>query len=145
MQTVGRKCVALILAAAILLPLAGCSTVGIMASKSEEYELADSLVLSARPNNFVNAVEAAGQSLGYRVSGIDRASNKVLFTNHSSTATGILIGKFRQFRMEVTLNEDGRSVAIAVNASGNFGSANRESLETQVADFKAALLQRFDG
>lgn len=128
-----------------MLPLTGCSTVGTMVSKSEGFELTDSLVLRTKPSDFVAATEAAGQSVGYRVSGVDRAKNQVIFSNNSSMATSVLIGKIKLFRMEVTLGGDGRTVAIMVNASGNFGSANREKLEKQVADFKAALIQRLGG
>lgn len=134
------RTMALTLGAALLLPLSGCGSIGSIVSKSENFEIADSVVLRSRSRDFVAAVEAAGQSVGYRVSGLDRANNKVTFSNNSSLATGVLIGKTKLFRMEVTLGGDGRTVGILIYAGGNFGSANREKLEKQVADFKAALV-----
>ncbi|MBP6379099.1 MAG: hypothetical protein KA312_01645 [Sphingorhabdus sp.] len=127
-------------AAALLLPLSGCATVGMIASKSEEFELADSVTLRARPRDFVAAVEAAGKSLKYDVAGLDRANNKITLSDNSSLATGILIGKTKQFRMEVSLGSDGRTANIMAYAMGNFGSGDREKVEKRIADFKAALI-----
>lgn len=126
--------------ASLLLPLSGCGSVGSLVSKSEQFEIADSVVLPARPRDFMAAAETAGQSVGYRVSGLDRANNKVTFTNHSSVAIGVLIGKAKRFQMDAALGGDGRTVKIAVFAAGNFGSADRVEIEKQVADFKAALI-----
>ena len=124
----------------LALALSACGTIGTMVSKSEQFEIADSVVLRSRPRDFMAAVEAAGQAQGYKVSGLDRANNKVSLSNNSSIATGVLIGKVKLFRMDVSLGGDGRTVNIVVNAHGNFGSADREKVEKRVADFKTALV-----
>lgn len=131
-----RYLLAILLAAA----LSGCATVGTMVSKSEHFEITDSVVLRARPRDFVAAVEAVAEAQGYRVSGLDRANNKVTLSSNSSMATSVLIGKVKLFRMDVTLGGDGRTVNIVVYAGGNFGSADRGKVEKRVADFKVALV-----
>jgi hypothetical protein len=134
------RATALVVGAALLLPLSGCGTVGTLVSKNENFEITDSVVLRSRPRDFVAAVEAAAQAQGYKVSGLDRANNKVVLSNNSSMATTVLIGKVKLFRMEVMLGGDGRTVNIAVFAGGNFKTADREKVEKQVADFKAVMV-----
>ncbi len=134
------RTMALVLGAALLLPLSGCGSIGTLVSKSEQFEITDSVVLRSRPRDFVASVEAAAQLLKYDVSGLDRAKNKVTLTDNSSIATGVLIGKSNLFRMEVTLGADSRTVNIMVSAFGNFGTSDRVKVEKRVADFKAALV-----
>jgi uncharacterized protein YceK len=131
--------------AAMLLSLSGCGSIGSIVSKSETFQVTDSMTLRSRPRDFVGAVEAVAKSLKYDISGLDRANNKVTLSDSSSLATGVLIGKTKQFRMEVALGGDGRTVGITVYAMGNFGSADREKVEKHVADFKAALAAQTGG
>lgn len=133
---------AIVVAAASLFPLTGCGTVGTLVSKTEQFEVTDSVVLRAKPRDFVAAVEAVGQSLGYKVSGLDRASNKVTLSTSSSLATGVLIGKVKNFSMTATLGADGRTVAITAYSIGNFKTADRENVEKRIADFKTALVSQ---
>jgi uncharacterized protein YceK len=133
------------LTAALLLTLSGCGSIGSIVSKSETFQVTDSMTLRSRPRDFVGAVEAAAKSLKYDIAGLDRANNKVTLSDSSSLATGVLIGKTKQFRMEVALGGDGRTVGITVYAMGNFGSADREKVEKRVADFKAALAAQTGG
>lgn len=126
----------LVIGAAALSLSACAATIG---GRVENFHTTDTIALASRPGDFVGAVERAGQSLGWRVQGIDRANNQVTVGTTASMLSSVAIGRYGTFSLTATLGSDGRTVAVQAMAGGNYGEGGQERVEGRVREFKAAL------
>lgn len=126
----------------LVLSLSACTNVGLIASPSEQFSTSESFRLKASPPNFVDTVIEVGQGLEYKYSGVDRSKNLVRLTDNASIGIGVLIGKTSNINLEVRLEPDGHTVAIQLDAFGNFKTANHEKINQRLSELKAALQAR---
>jgi hypothetical protein len=131
------RCV--ILVSALCVPLAGCGSVGILASSPKTFALEDSVVLKRPTPNYFDAATDVAKSLGFEVAGISRADNEIAFVKGANEFTTIMIGKMERVTVDLTLAKDQKSIAINVKAMGNFDAASQAAVSKIVDDFKAGL------
>jgi hypothetical protein len=125
------------------LSLSACAaTIG---GKIENFHTTDSMNIQSRPRDFIGSVEKVGKALGYDVTGLDRSRNHVTLGASPSLFTSMLIGKYGTFSMEVTLDPNGRTIALVTSAGGNYNIGDREKVEARVGEFKAALARELGG
>jgi hypothetical protein len=123
--------------AVLALLLSGCAAA--IGGKIQNFHMTQSMNLRSPPRDFVARVEKVGVSLGYDVTGIDRAKNQITLGTSPSMLTSLAIGKYGTFSMQVTLEPGGRTVSMLTSAGGNYKMGDREKVEKRVADFQDAL------
>jgi hypothetical protein len=133
----------LIITAVMALSLSGCAAA--IGGKIQTFQTTDTIALQSRPRDFVAAVEKVGTSLGYDVTGIDRAKNQVTLGTSPSMLTSLAIGKYGTFSMQATLEPNGRTVSLFTYAGGNYKQGERAKVDARVADFKTALMRELGG
>ena len=133
-------------ATVLLLGVAGCAPVGIIASPNQSAADQRTIALSrALPpaTSFVDGALSVGKELGYQVGGVSRRKNEVLFMRQSNFGLGVLIGKADATTVRIRLDASRRAVDIAVNMTGNFNEANQAAVEKIISDFTTSLKKQF--
>jgi len=127
--------------------LAGCgAAMGIahLASPTRENVTEDQMVLPKRPSNFIDDTIAVGEALDYRLSGTNRSDNSVRFGVNGSMLKGVFLGVTKNISLTVTLQGDGRTVKFQYVAVGNWSTAKQETVDKELAEFKAAMTDKFN-
>ena len=102
------------------------------------------MVLPKRPGNFIDDTIAVGESLDYRLSGTNRSDNSVRFGVNGSMLKGVFLGVTKNISLTVTLQGDGRTVKFQYVAVGNWSTAKQETVDKELAEFKAAMTDKFN-
>ena len=126
----------------ISLTLAGCGSIGMMASETQTFTGKDSITLQIPRSDILEVIAEVGKSNGYNVSGLDIEAGTIVLSSSASLFTGVMIGKINQSTLCISSLEAEKKLGIDVWLMGNFGTGGQEAATNLVGDFKAKLLQK---
>lgn len=122
----------------------GCSSVGYLASETQQFNGKDSMLLKTPRSDILDIIAEAGKSMGYYVSALDKAQNTISLSSSISMPTMFLIGKHSQVMLTISVKDEGKKLDIDAFVHGNFGTGGQEEATRLVNDFKAKLIDRIN-
>lgn len=124
----------------VIVGLSGCSSVG-MLSKTERFNGRESFEISTPRVDILDVIASAGKDMGLNVGGIDKVSNNITLSNHSSTAA-MFVGSMNYGSITASIKNSGKIIDVAYSTSGNFGNGGKEASTKLMEEFKAKLESR---
>ncbi|OGS01384.1 MAG: hypothetical protein A3G41_06135 [Elusimicrobia bacterium RIFCSPLOWO2_12_FULL_59_9] len=124
--------------------LSGCGTYVMMGSKTQSYQGRYTLDLPRPRADIMDRIAKAGESMGYRISGMDEANRSIKLASETSFGTTYLIGKMNRSTLTIKVGEEGKLLDIDIYLFGNLGSGRKEAADELFEKFKSQLLKRLD-
>ncbi len=132
----------LLFIALFIAPLAGCGSIGMIASNTQNFSVHETVTFSRTPTNYLDTSAEIGKTLGYSVSGMDRSNNMIAFSKDAGMFIGVMIGKTERADVSLEFKNNGQTVDITVQVIGNFGTGGQDAGSTILAEFKSKLTER---
>lgn len=125
----------------IALLVTGCAQVGYF-SKMKTFQGTDSMVLDAPRADILDVIKAVGKSMNYDVSTLDPNAGHITLSYGSGVVEILGIGKMNHSNLQITTQDGGKKLNIAVYVSGNFGTGGQDAATKLMTDFKIKLAER---
>lgn len=119
----------------------GCGF-GHMVSKTEQFSSHESIMLNSDRSDVFDIIAEVGESIGYKVSGIDKQNKKISLTSQSSTASVGLLGSAYYHIITFTVKSEDKLIDMYISLSGNFSSANKKEADKLYEEFKTKISER---
>lgn len=118
--------------------MAGCTAVGVLASKSEVHDGHESYEISVPRGDMLDILAAAGKDVGMNVVSINNDNNTVILHASSSTAA-LLVGATSNASISASIKNGGKLIDFKYSTMGNFGNGSKEASDKMLAAFKEKL------
>ncbi|MCX6787306.1 MAG: hypothetical protein NTY93_02140 [Candidatus Kaiserbacteria bacterium] len=96
-------------------------------------------------STFPDGAIAAGKTLGFEVSSVNRNTNEIGLSKKTSLILRSATGKQVSTSVQLALQSDEQTINITVTTEGNFGNATQENVAKIIDDFKKELSRQFPG
>lgn len=138
-----RNCIVAGVLGIYILIITGCfGGFGQAFSPRSSFSLRDSMLLQNPFPNTLEVIAEVGESLGYRVTALDKEAGSISLLAGSGFFEHAMIGKMNAIIITVHSKEEGKRLEYVVSVSGNFGTGGQEQAMKVINEFKAKLLEK---
>lgn len=118
----------------------GCGF-GHMVSKTERFSSHESIMLNSDRSDILDIIAEVGESIGYKLSEIDKQNKQVSLISQSSTGN-LLIGSAHYNKITFTVKSEDKLIDMNILLQGNFSSASKEEADKLYEEFKTKISER---
>jgi hypothetical protein len=126
----------------LLTLLTGCGSVGMIASPATTFQMTDQLKLKTISPDILNKITAAGKSLGYSVSLINRQSGNITLHKSTNMLATVAVGTMSDGQLALPVDNSTPALNINLTVIGNFGASSEEAADKIMREFEDELTKQ---